>query len=373
MQYHAYGKNGPLVSSVGFGVMRLPGRKKGDWGSVNFTKAVPVMRQAMEAGINFFDSHHNYHEGLSEVAIGKALKGWKGQKIILQTKTPFYREEKLDFFKKLLEEALVKTGVACIDYLLFHSMNMEMFKKRGKEFFKLTDWAMKKGLIRCRGFSSHDSAENIKKFVDTGEFSAMLVSYNWLNPYVADAIAHASAKGMGVSVMNPVGGGSLAANTPQILSLLPGAKSSSEVALRFVLSTPGVVTAMSGMNSPEQVVENAAIGSRKVVLTPAGRTAMLRRLEKLQSKTRQICTSCGYCMPCPAGVNIPENFMLLNRARYLGLTEFAQGRFGQLKKHKDGDKSALACKKCGKCLPKCPNKVQIIEQLAMTSELLNTK
>jgi uncharacterized protein len=370
MQYHAYGKNGPMVSAIGFGVMRLPPRKKDDWGSVNFAKSVPLLRRAMESGINFFDSHHNYHDGLSEVAIGKALAGWKGQRIYIQTKTPFYREEKLDYFKKLVDQAIEKLGVECIDYLLFHSMNMKMFKQRGKEFFKLTDWAMKKGLIRCRGFSSHDSSENIKKFVDTGEFSAMLVSYNWLNRGVADAIAYAADAGMGVSVMNPVGGGSLAANTRPILSLLPRAKSSSEVALRYVLSTPGVCTAMSGMNTFEQIKENVAIGGMKAYMTPAARSAMAKKLAKLHAKSQVICTSCGYCMPCPHGVNIPENFMLFNRAKLLGLEDFARRRFGHLKTHKEGDKSAFACKKCGACLPKCPNKVKIIQQLAEAAKRL---
>ncbi|HNT35537.1 MAG TPA: aldo/keto reductase, partial [bacterium] len=235
MQYREYGKGGPTVSRLGFGVMRLPARRKGDWGSVNFSRSCKVMRLAMEQGVNFFDSHHLYHHGLSEVAIGKALKGWKGQRIYLQTKTPFYNEEPIDYFKKLLDEALEKMGVNCIDYLLFHSVRLDTFKKRHKQFFKFTDWAMKRGLILHRGFSSHDSPENIKTFVDTGEFSCMLVSYNWLSPAVADVIGHAADKGMGVSIMNPVGGGTLSVTTPQILRLLPGAKSGTEVALRYVL------------------------------------------------------------------------------------------------------------------------------------------
>ncbi len=370
MQYHAYGTNGPMVSAVGFGVMRLPPKKGGGWGSVNFSQGVPVLRHAMEQGINFFDSHHNYHGGLSEVALGKALKGWKGQRIVIQTKTPFYREEKLDFFKKLLEEAITKLGVNCIDYLLFHSMDMKMFQKRGKGFFQLTDWAMKKGLIRARGFSSHDTSENIKKFVDTGEFSAMLVSYNWLNRSVADAIAYAADKGMGVSVMNPVGGGSLSTGTRPILALLPRAKSAPEVALRYVLATPGVCTAMSGMNTLAQVDENVAIGGMKTYMTAAARAAMGKKLEQLHARSQVICTHCGYCMPCPAGVNIPENFLLLNRAKLLGLQELARVGLRQLKEHKDGDKSALACKQCGACLSKCPNKVKIIRQLQETAKLM---
>lgn len=370
MQYARYGKDGPEVSRLGFGVMRLPPRKRGDWGSVNFAKSLPLLRRAMEAGVNFFDSHHRYHAGLSEVAIGRALKGWEGRRIYVQTKTPFYNEEPIDNFKKLLEEAIEKLGVNAIDYLLFHAMNMDTFKKRGKKFFKFTDWALKKGLILNRGFSSHDSPEHVKEFVDTGEFSAMLLSYNWQNPTMAETAAYGASKGMGVSIMNPIGGGLLGANTRQIRGLLPGAKSSAEVALRFVLGTPGVTLALSGMNTPEQLAENVRVAGRRTATTAAQRKAMLKRMAAIRQKSTKICTACGYCMPCPQGVDIPANFMLLNRAKLLGLLGHAKERFRALRKHKDGDKSALACAKCGKCMPKCPNDVDIIHQLEETASLL---
>ncbi len=370
MEYRQYGTEGPLVSRLGFGVMRLPPRRKGQGGTVNFTKSLAIMRQAMEGGVNFFDSHHGYHGGLSEVAIGRALKGWKGQRIYVQTKTPFYNEEPIDKFKKLLEEAVEKLGVDCIDYLLFHAMNMGTFKARGKQFLKFTDWAMKRRLIRHRGFSSHDAPKNIKRFVDTGEFAAMLVSYNWQNPGVAEAIAYAADKGMGVSVMNPLAGGLLSAETRQIRRLLPGAKSSAEIALRYVLGTPGVALALSGMNTAEQVAENVATAGRKTPLTATQRKVMTGRLAEIRKKSLKLCTACGYCMPCASGVDIPRNFTILNEARLLGLVDHARRQFERLRRDKNGDKSALACVKCGKCMPKCPNDVPIIAQLEEAASLL---
>ena len=373
MQYRQYGKNAPKVSLLGFGVMRLPPRKRGDWGSVNFSRSVKVMRRAMELGVNFFDSHHNYHGGLSEEAIGRALKGWKGQRIYIQTKTPFYRREPQKFFKRLIEEALEKTGVNCIDYLLFHSMNMDMFKKRAKDFFKVTDWAIKKGYVWQRGFSSHDTPENVKKFINTGEFSAMVLSYNWLNRDMADTIAYGDQKGLGVSVMNPLGGGSLAANTPEIMRLIPGAKSAAQIGLRFVMSTPGVCVALSGMNAIEQVDENVKVASRKTQMTQRQRETMLVRLEKIRQRGLLICTACGYCMPCPHGVDIPGNLKLLNQTTLLGLRDNSARVFTSLRKRRNGDASALVCKRCGECLAKCPNEVPIIQRLAETAELLAGK
>jgi len=371
VKYRQYGKNGPEVSVLGYGVMRLPGRRKHDWGSVNFTKSFQVMRAAMESGVNFFDSHHMYHHGLSEVAIGRALKGWKGQRIYLQTKAPFYNEEPVDYFKKLLEEALEKMGVDCIDYLLFHSMKLETFQKRHKKFVKFTDWAMKKGYILNRGFSSHDSPENVRTFIDTGDFSAMLVSYNWLNPKMADVIAYAADKGMGVSVMNPVSGGSLATNTLQILRMIRGARSAPEIALRYAMSTPGVTAAFSGMNTLGQVEENVRTASRPIIMTAKQWKYMQDRLSKFQESSQELCTTCGYCMPCPHGVHIPGNFLALIQAKLLGLERLSRMRFQRLMKNKDGDMSAMACKQCGVCLEKCPNEIQIIDQLAETAKTLS--
>ena len=155
MQYRTYGKGGPLVSVLGYGAMRLPTRGKDAWGRPNFSRATQVIRRALQAGVNFIDSHHDYHRGFSEEAVGRALKGWRGQRVYVQTKTPFYRPEKQDYFKRLLEAALEKLGVDCIDYLLFHSMRMEAFKRRHKGFFRFTDWAIKRGLIPATAASAH--------------------------------------------------------------------------------------------------------------------------------------------------------------------------------------------------------------------------
>jgi predicted aldo/keto reductase-like oxidoreductase len=344
MQYRPYGKKGPEVSALGFGAMRLPGVGWNADEEVDLTRGKAVIRRALRAGVNFVDTHHNYHGGLSEEAIGLALKGWKGGRIVIQTKTPFYRAEPMSFFKQLIEQALEKLGVECIDYLLFHSMRMEMFKKRGKAFLRLTDWAMKRGYIRHRGFSSHDTPENVKAFIDTGEFAAMVLSYNWLNPTMAKTIRYGARKGMGVSVMNPVGGGALGATTPQILRMLPGAKTGPEIALRYVLSTPGVGVALSGMSSPKQVDENVATASRKSYMTDRQRQAMGRRMAKVKGEFTAVCTSCGYCMPCPSGVNIPQNFLLWNQAHCLGLVRWARARFKLLRERRSGDSPSDAAR-----------------------------
>jgi len=359
-----------MVSRLAFGAMRLPARKQGNWHTVNFKRSTEVIRAALDAGVNFIDSHHRYHGGHSEVAIGKALKGWKGHRVYIQTKTPWYNEEPRKFFEKFLEEALEKLGVDRIDYLLHHSMRMETWKKRGKAFIKFTDWAINRGLIKHRGFSSHDTPEHIREFVDTGEFAAMLVSYNWMNPKTRDVIAYAADQGMGVSVMNPIGGGSLATSTPQILRLLPGAKTACEISLRYVLATPGVTCAFSGMNEIAQVEENVAAAKRRLPMTAKQDWNFRERLEEIDRAAKEFCTACGYCMPCKHGVDIPGNFGLINQVRFYGRTDYAKEQYTRLKTSKEGDKSAEVCTRCGSCEPKCPNDVPIINQLQEVASML---
>ena len=248
---------------------------------------------------------------------------------------------------------------------------MDMWKKRGRKFISFTDRAIKRGLIKHRGFSSHDTPEHIKEFVDTGEFSVMLVSYNWMNPQVRDAIAYAADAGMGVTVMNPVGGGALAASTLQILRLLRGAGSSAEVAMRYVLATPGVACALSGMNTDAQLEENVTIAGRKTHMTAKQAEAMRKRLRRIKKAEAEFCTACGYCMPCEHGVDIPGNFNLFNRLEFFGQEEWARQQYSRLEHHRDGDRSARACTQCGTCLPKCPNKVPIIDQLQQVAAMLS--
>ena len=373
MQYRQYGKDGPLISRLGFGVMRLPAVKQGDWGSVDFPKSVALLRAGVEAGVNFLDTHHGYHHGKSETAIGLALKGWKGQRIYIQTKTPWYREEPEDFCRKRLYEALEKLGVNCIDYYFHHSLCWDMWRKRGRKFIKFTDWAINRGLIRYRGASVHDGIRMTRRLIDLGEFPYMLMSYNYMNPALRDTIQYAAEKGVGMTIMNPIGGGSLAAPSPQIMRLLPGAKTAAEVALRYVLDTPGVVAALSGMNTMEHLKENVAVASRPVPLTAVERKRMLARLDAIASEQRKFCTACGYCMPCKHGVDIPGNFQLLNRVRFFGQLDWAKQRYKGFVEREEGDRSAAKCVRCGECEPKCPNKVPICASLVQVAKMLGGK
>lgn len=132
MQYMRYGKDGPEVSRLGFGAMRLPTRRPDQWDRVNYTRSVEVILASLRAGVNLIDTHHGYCNGNSEVAIGRALKGWKGHPVYIQTKTPWYQDKPRKHFEKLLYEAIEKMGVSCIDYYFFHAIRIASWKKKGR-------------------------------------------------------------------------------------------------------------------------------------------------------------------------------------------------------------------------------------------------
>ena len=180
--------------------------------------------------------------------------------------------------------------------------------------------AQREGLIRHLSFSFHDSPDALIRLIDSGHFESMTVQYNLLDRANEPGIAHARERGLGVVIMGPVGGGRLAAFSPEINRLVPGgARSTPELALRFVLSNPGVCVALSGMSSVQMVEENVATASRVEPLSDDERVRMGQALDEIRKLADLYCTGCGYCLPCPNDVNIPKNFEYMNYHRLYGL------------------------------------------------------
>jgi predicted aldo/keto reductase-like oxidoreductase len=172
--------------------------------------------------------------------------------------------------------------------------------------------------------------------------------------------------------MGPVGGGRLGLPSPAIRDLLPGkVRSSPELALRFVLSNPRVACALSGMSSMAQVEENAAVASNISPLAPEELERIAESVEENKRLSDLYCTGCNYCMPCPAGVNIPLNFQLMNYHRVYKITGYAREQYAMIGKFDwMKGKRADECTQCGECEPKCPQKLQIRDQLKETAAAL---
>jgi len=354
--------------------MRLP--MEGN--HVKTKEAIDIIHRAFELGVNLMDTAVGYCNQESEITIGKALKGWR-DKIVVSTKNP-YKGSDPNEWRALLDQSLRRLDADYIDIYNFHSFKLEEFQRWEKLAHSPIDEikeAKEGGLIKHIGFSCHDTPANMIKLLDTGVFESMILQYNLLNTTNKEVMAYAKAKGIGIMVMGPVGGGRLAAPSKALLEMIgKSVNSTAELALRFVLSNPNVSAALSGMNTLEMVEENVATASIETPLTLAERKQILEALEEKKKLADLYCTGCGYCMPCPNGVDIPRNFELMNHYRLYGLGNHAKRQYQRLAgRVVDGVPKpawAAACQECGECEKKCPQNIEIRKQLKETNATLGS-
>ncbi len=374
MLYRNYGNTGLKVSALGFGCMRLP--MNGD--EIVDELAIPMIRKAIDLGVNYIDTALGYCASKSEITVGKALKDGYREKIILSTKNPVWEADG-DKWRKVLEEQLTKLDVSQIDVYHFHGINWKAYTETLSAPggpIEASRKAQDEGLIRFRSFSFHDAPENMIKLADTGEFAGVTCQYNLLDRVNEDSIAYLKEKGMGVVIMGPVGGGRLGGPpSEELAKLIPGgAKSTPEAALRFVLANPNVSVALSGMSTMEHVLENTATASRAEPLSDAERAKIADMLEENKRLAELYCTGCNYCMPCPQNVDIPGNFRLMNYNRVFGLKEYSRSSYAELGARMDKGVSApswaASCLECGQCEPKCPQHIPIPEKLKEVDKTL---
>ena len=374
MIYREYGKTGKMVSALGYGIARLPMLRGADGKAIGVDdeKAMPLIDKAFELGVNIVDTGHNYLNGFSEGFTGRLLKG-RREKIYLSTKNGT-EDGTYDSWNMWLERSLNAIQTDYIDFYLFWGLSWEYWQKIDKPG-GLVD-AMRKakdeGIVRHISFSTHDKPENINKIADTGFFESVLMQYNLLDRANEDTIRFCSEKGLGVSIMGPVGGGRLGEPSEVIQSMLGGKiKSTAETALRFVLANPGVNVAFSGMETMEQIIENCATASVEGPLSPDELKKIDENFNEIKDLAALYCTGCNYCMPCPHGLDIPEIFKYMNYHRVYGLTEHARSEYKNLLKPDSQKKAADACVECGDCERKCPQKIEVIKQLKETHRALS--
>jgi len=366
MQYAILGKTGLKVSRLGFGCMRLPMKSHTE---VDRDIAIPLLRRGFELGINYFDTAVGYCAGDSQRVLGETMEDIRDQ-VILSTKNHHYDKADKAGWWKNLEDSLERLRVDCIDVYNLHMLNYERFEASvaGEDgLYKELLKAKEQGLIKHICHSFHGSNESLMKCIDTGLFESITVQYNLLDRHLEEGIAYAHEKGLGVTIMGPVGGGRLGSSSDAALGLADGVKSTPELALRFVLSNPNVTIALSGMQNMQQLEENVATVSSLGELTREDHA----RIEAAERERKELlglyCTGCGYCMPCPEGVDIPANLEILNLERVFGLTDHAKAKYASLV-----GKAAL-CRLCGKCLEECPQDIDIPTRLAEAVAVLDER
>ena len=380
MQYRKLHKTDVKLSALGLGCMRLPQEGK----NVDRPHALRMMRTAAERGVNYFDTAYMYHGGESELVVAEALKEIGRGKVYVATKMPCSQVEKKEDLTRILDDQLKKLGVDTIDFYLFHALSANTWEKM-QQFDALTflDKAREAGKIRFPGFSHHDSFDNFKEIIDAWpEWVVCQIILNYLDEkYQAGLQGSVYAAGHNVNtvVMEPLKGGLLTASAPEsVTSLFRGADkdapqankdnsqakkntSLAEWALRWVYGVPQVTCILSGMSDMRQLEENLdsfekfgkldniELGGAEKELFEAAKMAFL------QYKGIS-CTSCGYCVPCPAGVDIPAVFANYNLIKVFDSVGQAKMRYPRMIY---SGTSADKCVECGACEQKCPQKLPI--------------
>lgn len=364
-------KTGDEISPLGFGAMRLPLKN----GKINRELAKEQIYHAIDNGVNFIDTAYLY--GDSEKFLGEILQGEYKDKVMISTKMPAIHIRKYEDMENALAEQLDRLKRDYIDYYLIHSVDLKaMNRLLKKDLLKFLSKAKSEGKIRHTGFSYHGPKEEFEIVLDGYDWDVVMVQYNYFDENVQasrDGIEYAASKGIGVFVMEPLKGGILAGRMPseaeRIFREADANRSNAEWALRWVLNNRNVTCVFSGMNSIEQIDENIAVANETTPMSMSFEELETVELVKrvLRNSLKINCSTCGYCMPCPQGVNIPECLKIYNE-KYLfehkgfvntSLFDYFQYVGGVM----GGSANAGLCNGCGKCLRKCPQKLDIISEL----------
>jgi len=376
MQYRPFGKTGINISTLGFGCMRLPEYQleDGSW-AVDQERTNEMLMRAYELGVNYFDTALYYCHSNSEIAIGKALKPIR-DKVYISTKCPLELVKEPGDFRKTLETSLKKLDTPYVDFYHFWGINQKTFDEKIVPMNLIAEAQKLKeeGLIRHISFSFHDSPEALKHIIDNGEgLESVLLQYNLLDRANEEMIQYAAKKGLGVVVMGPVGGGRLAAPTELAQKLGTEAVNTYELAFKFVLGNPGVCCALSGMQTLEMVEQNAVVASLENPMSEEEWRRVGESLENLKKFSELYCTGCGYCQPCPKGINIPKIFQAYTYLNVYGLKDLAKNTWnGYLNNEKEPGVSPDACVNCGYCERKCPQHLQVRELLKKVQGVLSS-
>jgi len=376
MQYRTFGSLDWKPSALGFGVMRLP-VTEGDPSKIDEPEATRMVRYAIDHGVNYVDTAYPYHKGNSELFLGRALQDGYRERIKLATKLPMWLLKTPEDFDRYLNEQLQKLQTTYIDFYLLHALNEKRWSTV-LEFNVLesAEKAIADGRIRYLGFSFHDKYEVFKKIVDAYEWTFCQIQYNYMDEdhqAGTKGLEYAARKGLAVVVMEPIRGGQLARNPPQVIKNLwvtaAQKRTPAEWALQWVWNHPEVSIVLSGMSTMEQVEQNVVSASRSEsdLLT----TDELNLITKVRDKYHELCpipcTRCEYCMPCPNGVRIPRIFEIYNEAVMYNDEESARRSYQFIKEEERADK----CVQCGACEGKCPQSIEIREWLAKVHKLLS--
>ena len=222
MKYRKLGKLDWQVSALGFGAMRLPVLNE-DYAKIDEAQAIPMIRYAVDHGVNYIDSAWGYHRGMSEVIVEKALRYGYREKVKVATKLPCPDVQTAADFDRLLNEQLGRLN-SKIDFYLLHGLNkMQWAKVRDLGVMKWAEHQQAEGRIGHLGFSFHDNFDVFKEIIDAYDnWTLAQIQYNFMdeqNQAGTKGLEYAHKKGLAVVVMEPIRGGRLARPPEKVVKL----------------------------------------------------------------------------------------------------------------------------------------------------------
>ena len=364
---------GEKLSRLGFGCMRLPLAADN---SIDETELQKMVDYAIGHGVNYFDTAYPYHGGMSEIAVGRALKRYPRESWYLASKYPGHQIASSYDPAEVFEEQLKKCGVDYFDFYLLHNVYENSFGVYTDPKWGILDYFREQkrlGRIRHLGFSSHARPDTLERFLDYAgdsmEFCQIQMNYlDWSLQDAEAKYALLTERGIPVWVMEPLRGGRLSAlaedDEAKLKALRPG-ESVSSWALRWLQRLPNVKVVLSGMSNFEQMADNVATFSGGTPQSD-GEAALLESIAE-GMKDALPCTRCRYCCDgCPKGLDIPMLIHAYNDFKFAtSLTVSMQ--FDALPE----EKKPSACIACGACAAVCPQKIDIPAAMAELAEMLS--
>jgi len=361
------------LSVLGFGCMRLPTRVGGRNSSlIDRDAAVRQIRMAVDAGVNYLDTAYLYHMGAAESFLGtQVLKDGYRERVNVATKLPCLTIRKKEAIRATFEKQLQRLQVETIDYYLLHSLDGPAWDRMvSLGVLPFMDAIRASGEVRRMGFSFHGRKDDFIRIADGYDWDFAQVQFNMLDEQFQagiEGMRHAYAKGMGIIVMEPLRGGSLVGRIPpevqKIYDTAEIKRTPVDWALRWVLDHPEVTMVLSGMNVDEHIRQNVEIVSDAL---PGGMSGqeheVVARVREAYNRVLTVrCTGCAYCMPCPAGIDIPAAFKNLNDYHMFSKWEsrLNHALYLGIRTPKGEPIWTDGCTDCGTCEKKCPQEIPV--------------
>lgn len=360
MKLRSFGqRSGHQVPRLSIGAMRLPR---------DVDCAVALLRDAIDQGLRYIDTSRGYGE--SEWLLGLALQDGYRDKVLLSTKwSPWITkiaesdDASSECVRRRIEESMKRLRVDYLDYYQLWNIDSREHYDQAVAKGGMLDGILKAkqdGLVRHIGFTGHDSVQNFLVYVQEADWcEVVLTTYNMLDTQYAPVIDAAHAKGIGTVIMNPLGGGKLAEESPVLMKLAKevGAVSVADMAIRYILSNQHIDTMLNGLGKPDDTNDSIA-SLQRGPFSAAQIDRINSYIEDIKGQASSFCTACKYCMPCPEGIDIPAIMSCIQDVRYWGWTDIARVRYENIKGPK-----ADACVQCGQCEKACTQHLNIMAEM----------